>query len=402
MAAPSTSRRSTPPWVTVVVAGVVLLLAVLIVGPVTTPTTGPPLDPESSAPDGLLGLVRVLEALDVEVAVTADPPADATTRAYLPVDVLTDGARAEWDAWVAAGGTLVVTDAWSPLHERDFRALGFGQGWVPEERTADCPVVPAEVGTVVHDTWVGVPYEDGEVACYGDADQHAWLVEVDHGDGRLLLVGSSQPFVNAWLPEGDNALLAAALFGPEPGAGLVLIPRDASGEVDVGLLDVVPEGVWRALLLALLALVIGVIARARRLGRPVEERLPRVLPSAELATSLAGLSRRAGDRSGAAARLRARARAGVARNLGMAADTPAEELVQRFAATSPLDADDIRVAFVDGPVEDDPALVAVAAAVSRVLHEIGVGPADTHAAPTEPVPAALSDSATNLPPIRGD
>jgi hypothetical protein len=402
MATASTSRRTAPPWVTVVVAGAVLLIAVLIVGPAAGPATGPPLDPDSSAPDGLLGLVRVLEELDVEVEVTAEPPPDTTTRAYLPVDVLPDDVRDEWDAWVAAGGTLVVTDAWSPLHDREFRGLGIGQGWVPEEHTADCPLVPDEVGQVVHNRWVGVPYESGEVACYVDDGEYAWLVEVEHGDGRLLVAGSSEPFVNAWLPEADNALLAATLLGPEPGGRLAFIPRDASGAVDVGLLDVLPDGVWRGLLLGLLALVVGVIARARRLGRPVEERLPRVLPSAELATSLAGLSRRAGDRSGAAARLRSRARASVARNLGMAADTPAEDLVQRFAATSRLEPDDIRMAFVDGPVDDDPALVAVADAVSRILHEIGVGPADTHAAPMEPVPATASDSATNLPPIRGE
>jgi hypothetical protein len=397
MAAPTSSSRSIPAWVTVAGAGAVLLVAVLIVGPVTGPPAGPPLDPDSPASDGLLGLVRVLEALDVEVAVSLDPPADASV-AYLPVDMLSGEVRDGWEAWVEGGGTLVVADRWSPLHDREVRPPGFGEGWVPEERTADCPVVPAEVGTVLHDDWAGVPHEDGEVTCYDLDAGYAWLVEVAHGDGRMLLLGSSGPFVNAWLPQGDNALLAAALLGSDPAGRVVLIPRDAAGEVEVGLLDVVPDGVWRFVTLALVALVVGVIARARRLGRPVEERLPRVLPSAELATSLAGLSRRAGDRAGAAARLRSHARAGVARNLGMAAHAPAEDLVQRFAATSRLDPADVRMAFVDEEIEDDDALVAVATAVARVLHEIGGGPAEPLATSAS-VAAQRPGTSTNLPPM---
>ena len=395
-AAAATTRQRR--WVPVLVAVVVLLLTVALIGPASGPGTEPPLDPSSAAHDGLLGLVEILEELDVEVEVSTTPPEDADARAYLPVDLLTDDDHAAWRDWVEDGGLLVVGDHWSRLHDRAHLAPTFAERMIVEERSAACPEIPSEVGPVIHDDWGGVAYEPGEIDCYVVDSDHSWLVATEVGAGRIVLLGSSTPFTNAWLEQGDNALLAAALFGPRPGERLVVIPRSPAGDVSFGLLDLVPDGVWRALILLGLAIVVAVVARARRLGRPVEERLPPVLPSAELASSLAGLSRRAGDRGGAADQLRARARATIARTLGMGPDAPPHDLVERFAATSRLDRSEIELAFVDGPVIDDTELLQVSEAVARVLHEAGVGASVTagrHA------PHEHDEADPNPPPNRG-
>ena len=395
-AAAATTRQRR--WVPVLVAVVVLLLTVLLIGPTSGPGTEPPLDPTSADHDGLLGLVRILEDLDVAVEVSTTPPEDTEARAYLPVDLLTDDDHAAWRDWVEDGGMLVVGDHWSRLHDRAHLAQTFAERMVTEERSAACPQIPSEIGPVIHDDWGGVAYEPGEIDCFVVDSDHSWLVVTEVGAGRIVLLGSSTPFTNAWLERGDNALLAAALFGPRPGDRLVVIPRSAAGDVGVGLLDLVPDGVWRALILLALAIVVAVVSRARRLGRPVEERLPPVLPSAELASSLAGLSRRAGDRGGAADELRARARATIARTLGMGPDAEAKDLVERFAATSQLDRSQIELAFVDGPVSDDTHLLQVSEAVAHVLQEAGIG-----AAVTAGRPSSHHDDAAdpNPPPNRG-
>lgn len=372
-----TSTSRTRGWLTAVGTVVVLLAATLLVGPLTGPAPGPPLDPDSTQPDGLLGLVRMLEDLDVEVAVTTSPPGDHTVRAFVPADVLSTPERDAWRAWVAEGGTLIASDRWSDLHDRPYLPPGFAEGMMTDARIAGCPEIPPMVSEVVHDGWVGVAHEPGDTDCYGVDADHSWLVATPMERGRLILLGSAEPFTNAWLDEGDNAVLAAALLAPGAADRVVLVPRSDDADVGVGLLDLVPDGVWHGLALLLAAALLAIVARARRLGRPVEERLPPVLPSAELATSLAGLSRRAGDRDGAAARLRDRARSAVARHLGAGPTTDPQQLLSRYTTISRWGRDEVAAAFTDDAVRDDDHLLAIAQACARVLQDLAaVDPAD--------------------------
>jgi hypothetical protein len=116
-------------------------------------------------------------------------------------------------------------------------------------------------------------------------------------------------------------VLAAALLGPAPGDRLVVVPRpDEAPTGGDGLLGLVPDGVWQLLALLVLALLLAVVWQGRRDGVVVSESLPPVLPSAELARSLAGLLQRRRPR-----RRRRAAAAGQppdrARTLGLAPDT---------------------------------------------------------------------------------
>lgn len=352
-------RRALP----VVLAAVLLLGVVLVLGPTGT---GLPLAPDAAGDAGLLGLVRTLEQLDVEVTVSTRPPGSTDVRAFLPLDTLPERRRDAWRDWVDAGGTLVLADPSSRLHDREVVAPAFGDLLAAVEQPPGCDLVPSDVRLIRHDGWTG--YEPrGAPTCFDLEDDAAWYVEVAQGQGRLVLLGSAAPFTNRWLGEADNAVLATSLLGPEGGAQLTFVPRPDPDDADVTLFDLVPDQVWRLLALLGLAVVVGVIAYGRRLGLPVTERLPPVVPSATLAASVADLTRRAGDRQGAADRLRRRARQEVARALGAAPDAAPDLLASRVAATLHLDLEVARTALVDRPVADDDALVDVAAGAAHVL-----------------------------------
>lgn len=376
-------RRAWP-----IAAGIVVVGAlVVILGP---SGSGPALDPDSAGGDGLLGLVRLLEALDVEVEVSLEPPADTDVTVFVPLDLLGEERRQRFLDWARSGGTLVVAGHQTRFHDREDVGTPLEEMFAPAERTARCDAAELEVvGEVRHDGWRDLGDDDGDVRCFPSADGGGWLLLTDLGAGRLTILGSADPFTNAWLGQADNAVLAAAIFGRAPGDVLQIVPRAPAGERDVGLLDLVAPGVWRALFLLTIAVVILVVARSRRLGSPVEERLPPVLPSGELARSLAGLTARAGDRQGAAARLRSRARQRATSILGLPANADDQLIIDRLTTVTTVPVEDADRALRDRQVTDDAALVDVARAVAIVLDRLEHPTATTTAtdppgAPTDP------------------
>jgi hypothetical protein len=356
--------------------GLVLVVAgVVLTGPAAEEF---PLDPDSSADDGLLGIVRLLEELDVQVEVTPGVPSDLSTRVFVPVDQLGSTRRAELVRFAEDGGTVIVAGASSQLHGLDVAQNG---GLVDAlgrtSREPDCAELD-QVAEVFQDGWTGLEVPPEATACFPDGDGGAWLVSVPTGDGTIVALGSARPFTNQLLDEADNAVLAATLLGPSPGERLVVVPRGEIGEGDTPLLELVPAGFIRALWLLLAALLAGVLWRARRLGPPVEERLPPVLPSAELARSVAGLLQRAGDRGAAAGRIREDLRQEVRRALQLPIGTPSSRLVELLPRRSAVTEDDARVALLDAPIDHDRDLTALAAAASRVrLGLRGPAPATT-------------------------
>jgi hypothetical protein len=340
-----------------------LVLAAVLAGP---PPGEADLDPRSTAPGGLHGLLALAESMGGQVDISTNIPSDISTRVLLPRDELSAGQHEEVVAFLDEGGVAVVADPASPLHGLEPAAAPLEDLVGARARVPACPLeAMAEVGEVVHAAWQAYEVEDDASTCFAVADGEAWLVVQPRGEGWLVSLGSAGPLVNAALARADNAVLAAALLFPEPGASLqVLEPRRGASETALD--DLVPPRVLRALALLLLATLLAVTAVARRLGRPVEERLPPTVPTAELTRSIGALLQRAGHREGAAARLRRRAREELGRRVGP--DLPAEALVERAVARLGLDHDDAARALLDQPVRDDEELVAVAAAAAR-LHD---------------------------------
>jgi hypothetical protein len=366
-------------------AGLAALVgAVLVLGP---PPSGQPLDPDGVDPGGLRGLVEVLTALDVDVDVAGSPPTASGTRVLVARDRLDDASRQALLDLVEAGGTLVVADPTSPLH--GLAAVGSDQFLGRSARPPDCDLLP-EVAAVRQGDWTGLEVPADAEHCFpiGDGDG-AWLVVQQRGEGRVVALGSPEPLTNARLDEADNAVLAASLLGPMPGDRLRIVPPTAPpGTGEDGLLALVPDRVWWLLWLLGLALVLAVVWQARRDGPVVTEQLPPVLPSAELARSLAGLLQRTGGREDAADRLRRQARRFVRHTCALPTGQPPEALVAAVVDRGLLDAPDARLALVPGPVPDDAALLAVASAVHRLRTALTAPalPAPARPRPTSPTP----------------
>ncbi len=356
------SRRTIRRLVAVAIGLIVMTVGVVLgLGP----PEGFPLDPDSATGDGLLGVVELLGELDVEVEVSTSTPGDTSTRVFVPVDQMPADRRAELVAFAEEGGTVVVAGESPGIHGLDTLDGSPVDALGRTPRAADCDAL-APIGEVLHNQWTPLEVPDEALACFPVGEFGAWLVAVPTGSGSIVALGSAQPFTNALLDEADNAVLAAMLLGPEPGDRLRIVPRGEVGEGDTALTDLIPDGVIRAAWLLLLAVIATVLWRARRLGPPVAERLPPVLPSAELARSVADLLQRAGDRAAAAARIREDVRHEARHALRLPAATPSTRLVELIAQRSGVDESDARSVLIDAPVERDRELTELAAAASRV------------------------------------
>jgi hypothetical protein len=357
-------------------AGLALVVAALLAGP---SPDGPALDPRSVQPDGLRGLVEVAESMGVQVDISSDVPDDTSVHVFVPQDRLGEQEREALRDWARRGGRLVVSDPSSALHDLEAAGQPVSDMVGPSARTPDCPVdALSAVGSVSHGGWVGFDAGDDDVGCFEGAEG-PWLVERAEGEGTLVVLGSPAPLVNRSLDRDDNAVLAAALLFPAADGRLQVLPPDGAGargeregtEPDgpVAVADLVPPRVVSAVAVAVLAVGLALLAVGRRLGRPVEERLPPTVPSAELARSVGDLLQRSGRRNFAAARLRGEARREVGRVLGVPLEP--EPLAHEAHRRLGIDLGSARRALVDLDLSSDDDLVAVASAVVEVRDRLG-------------------------------
>ncbi len=251
-------------------------------------------------------------------------------------------------------------------------------------RTPSCPLLDGVADEVESVRWALLdPGPRASASCYPVEDAHGLVVQ-PLGDGEVAVTGAVDALVNATIADASHASLAAALLAPE-GGGRVTVVWDATiGEGEVALLDLLPSGVRRGFWVLVVAAVLYALARARRLGPPVTERMPVRVPASELVLAIGDLLGRHGHRAAAAARLRADLRLEVARALQVPPDTPPEVLVELLATRleGDVDAGGLRAALLDGPVPDDEALVAVTSSLARVRSRVRraghAGAARTH------------------------
>jgi hypothetical protein len=235
-------------------------------------------------------------------------------------------------------------------------------------------------------------YSQSTIFCY-----HGSLVAGRVLDVEVLLVGATDPFRNDRIGEAGNSDLATGLLTSQelviwidvhaseirPQLPNVLLPNYERGEQDrtnTGnpLLDAFPIQLWTAFVLLVGAGVLLAFARARRLGPPVPEPLPVVVPAAEAVTGRGRLYRRIRARSASLTALRAAALARLAR---AAIDplTPTlernlvqpgphrDEFVRTIAARSGLPEEMVSTVLFGPSPQDDAALVTAAAELDRLV-----------------------------------
>jgi len=219
-----------------------------------------------------------------------------------------------------------------------------------------------------------------DASCYGGG-----LVGVKDGDTEIIVVGATDPFRNGRIGEHGNAALAMALLGernhvvwvdvhqrePVPRFPVGQLPYER-GERNRGgdsLFNAFPSALWATLVAALAAALLFALARSRRLGGPVAEPLPVLVPSAEAVTGRGRLYERVRARDATLEALRTAAIARINRVLnpfgGAAAErdltghaiagtTPAaEQLIARLAERTGQPVHAIRAILYGPPPDDD-------------------------------------------------
>lgn len=352
---------------------VVGLLLVVVLGAyfgAARRTTGPPLDPTSTAPDGTRALVELVDRLGGSMDVVSDTPTDDIDVALLLEDRMDRDQADELGGWVRRGGRLVVADPGSLLTPPG----GFG---VFDELAGSCAVPGlADVETIDVGTSRTFVTDAGATSCFRRGDGHAFLVVEPVGDGEIVSLGGPELFTNELLGTADNPVLAAALLVDDGGSTAFLRPAIA-GSGDRGLVDLVDTPVRAALAQLLVAFGVIVLWRGRRLGRPVEEPQAVRIEGSELTRAVGRLLEKNRRPDRAAAILRDRARRDLSGLLGIPLDATVDVVIGAVGARTTLSEDEVRRA-VAAPVTSDETLVDVARLLARIREELTH---DRHPAP---------------------
>jgi hypothetical protein len=355
----------------------VLLALVVALGAIggSSGSGGPPLDPNSTSPDGAKALAELLDRLGTVVHQAATAPAVGSGGVAL---VLQDRLDAQGDRhlvdWVRAGGTLVAADLElvarfaAPARQPGPGGLVSLQG----NLFADCssPAV-AGVTSIEIATGVALRPPPGATGCFHPPDGGAYLLVQAFGAGQLVLLGGPDVWTNAHLGQQDNSVLAADLLAPvAPGPPLEWIVGPRAGSGHKTLLQLMPPRVKEGLIQLLVALAVLALWRARRLGRPVTETPVVELPGSELVVAVGNLLQQGGRYDDAAVTLRAAVRRGISDQLGVPAGASLETVATVVAARTGLDPNMILATVAGPPPTGDAELVALARQVDIIRQEL--------------------------------
>ncbi len=368
------------------VGGVILvgLLLIALAGRRSTAA----LDPDSTEPDGAKALVMLLNEYAGSVDVLGDVPGPEIEVSVLLDDRLGDQAAAALDEWVTDGGTLVVADPNSPFTPRVTGLASSDEtGGSGVDRGA-CDIEGLE-GARRIDISGAVLYETAgsDGGCFGDSG--GAFVDLRHrGAGTVISVGGAGGFTNNLLDKADNPVLAVVLMAPTPDTTVGVLRRSLRapttagspvvgptgrrrrvGDGSRGLFSLMPDYLrWVALDLALAWLVYA-LARARRLGNPIEETQPVAIAGSELVLARGRLLRRV-DTSATVGHLTDGFRSELAHSLGTPRGTPDERLAEMAAARSGIDAATILHALGTTTVGGDGDLVEFTRLLDDIRQEV--------------------------------
>ncbi len=223
-----------------------------------------------------------------------------------------------WSTGPGDGGVLVVFDSGSPL--RPTQSEDPFLGLDPDQVDPGFCTIDAlrDVGAIAPGDTSSLDVGGLEAeTCFGDG-QIAFVAAQPEDDGTLVATGGPEFALNDRLDERDNSVLAAALLVPTGSEQVQFVEAVAPiGGGDETLVELVPDGVWRALAQLGLAFVLYALWRAIRFGRPVAEPQPVAIAGSELVEATGRLLQRTLDPGRAAEVVRADLRLAVARRLGV-------------------------------------------------------------------------------------
>jgi hypothetical protein len=336
---------------------------------------GDPLDPRSTDPLGARGLVLLLERFGTDVRIAGGVP-DHGAVAVLLDDRLNERETDRLEAWVKAGGTLVVADPLSslaPALRRDGGGLFDVEGADDDGLTPGCELAAvAPVDTIRVSGPAGYRVPAGSTGCFPirDGAGGSYLVATPTGAGTIVALGGAGPFVNRQLDEADNAVLAVALLAPQGDGRVVFVEPSVAGSGDRSLSELVSRRVKDGLWQLLVAFAVFALWRARRLGRPVLEPQPVQIAGSELVVAVGNLLQQGRRREAAAAMLRADLRRTLSDRLGVPLGAPPAAFAAAASARTGADPAAVEALLSPQPPHDDDALVALARNVESLRNEV--------------------------------
>jgi hypothetical protein len=311
-----------------VVVGLNLLVGVL--DRLTRGASGPASSSYATAPHGLAAYADLLRRAGHRVVRVRDVPADADLDPASTVVVLDPESPSEADAaalrdFVESGGRLVAGGV-SPRAWLD-ELVDDEPTWSGRPVRESAPLAPlrdvAGVGKVRAAGPGSWRQTGGALPVLGDRDT-ALLAVARVERGRILLLADASPLQNRLLGEADNAALGLALAGPR--ARPVAFVESVHGYGPAIGIAAIPDRWLAALAGLVLAALVFMLARGRRLGPPELEARELPPPRREYVESLAAVLARTKRPVEAAAPVRAEGRARIARRAGFGGDPDEGEL----------------------------------------------------------------------------
>ena len=344
----------------VIVGAIVLAVAIVITLFQQSPSTDA-LDPESVSPDGSRAVARLLtgQGLQIQRVGTAE-----AARAALTGDATLLITHPNWVAAPQlaelheAARAVVAIGAQGPALDVLAPGLETGPELTADTREPGCSLLAASTAGAAH--LGGITYQRG-ASCYDGT-----LVE----RSKTVVLGDATVLTNADLDEEGNAALALRLLGQHERLVWYMPsladPARAGGEQSF--YDLIPQG-WRfALVQLVIAVLLFMVWRARRLGPVVTEPLPVVVRAAETAEGRARLYRRAGATDHAAQALRQSTITKLIPLLGLISDATPDAVAESASARTGRD---VRTVLYGPPPATEQALVDLADELDRLADEIG-------------------------------
>jgi hypothetical protein len=317
--------------------------------------SGPASSSFATKPEGLAAWAELARRNHIGVRGLRDSPADASLQGTVVVmDGSLTGAEARALRRFAEGGGRVV--AGGPPGAWTATLLGDRE---PPRWESSGPETAKPTGAAPETANVARVKTSGDGRWKERGVLGSLLLVRPVGRGRIVLLADSSPLQNRLLGEADNAAFALALSGK----GSLTFVESVHGYGPQRGLAALPARFGWALIGLLLAALVFMAARGRRLGPPERERRELPPPRRAYVDALAATMARGKEREEAVGPVREEARRRLARRAGIREDAPDDAWLEA-ARSAGLDDDEARA--LSGWAKDDEAVVATGRALAAL------------------------------------
>lgn len=364
-------RKAVRRW-TIVGVVLAILVGLQVIG---TSSPAQPFDPDSTYPSGTKGFVELMERTGTDVVEGSRPRGDV---AILMYDTLDQEESDYIEQWVRDGGTLIVSDPYSSLQTGQFSDSVLS---VPTQLEPHCssPYVRGVRKISPSRKASELFYKsdlNADSQCFRAGKDSYFFEELHVGRGTVLGLGGSEIFTNDRLGKADNAVFLMNLVRPQSTGFVTLLETqgtsDQSHSTESGfkISDLYSQRFKDGELLLLVATLLYLMWRARRLGRPVEEEPLVRIPASQLVAATGDLLELADQPRAAAAMMREDLRRSLAERFGLQANADIAALVELISQRTGIDPQRIRAALNDESVTGPESLVVYAQQVERLQMEV--------------------------------